>query len=54
MPKRKLRIVKRAGTFRCAEYVNTAMHSSRLPHIPSAKPRTPHSCEFHCFFTAGA
>jgi hypothetical protein len=46
MPKRKLRIVKRAGTSRCAEYVNIAMPSSRLPHIASAK--------FHCFFTAGA
>jgi hypothetical protein len=33
MPKRKLRIVKRAGTSRCAEYVNIAMHQfAAAPH----------------------
>ncbi len=42
MPKRKLRIVKRAGAFRCAEYVNIAMHSSRLaPHPLSQATDTP-------------
>jgi hypothetical protein len=49
MPKRKVRIVKRAGTSRCAEYVNIAMHSSRLPHIPQPSHGDPIHANFIVF-----